>query len=181
MKFLAALLLSAALLIAQPTGTRTVVSDGPPSDLHTKFYLVVSNDQYICYAKQNAVQTTFAATSVTAGATTTITLSGGHGFALGSSPVIVISGMTGSWAPLNGTWSAVVTSATQFTVAVNSAGFGAVTGTFSASTYANRGGSAIWAIKKVAGAFSTLTFEGWAVNGFSNTCLASTVGGFSYQ
>ena len=181
MKFLAALFLSAVMLVAQPTGTLTVVSDGPPSDLHTKFYLVVNNDQYICYAKQNAVQTTFAASSITAGTVTTVTVSGGHGFALGSSPVIFISGMTGSWVPLNGTWSATVTSATEFTVAVNSSGFGSVAGTFSASTFANRGGSAIWAIKKVAGAFSTLSFEGWAVNGFSNTCLSNTVGGFSYQ
>lgn len=181
MKFLAVLFMSAALLIAQPTGTRTVSTDGPPSDLHTKFYLVVENDQYICYAKQNAVQTTFTATSITLGTLTTVTVSSGHGFSLGSSPVINVTGMTGSWISLNGTWSAKVINSTQFTIALDSSGFGSVAGTFNASTFANRGGSAIWAVKKIAGAFSTLSFEGWAVNGFNNTCLSSTVGGFSYQ
>ena len=60
-----------------------------------------------------------------------LTWSAPHGFTNGNSAIL--SGGTGSWAALNGTRVVTVTSSTKFTVAVNSTGFGAVTGTIVAT------------------------------------------------
>jgi hypothetical protein len=50
-----------------------------------------------------------------------------HGLATGDR--VTISGATGSWTPLNGTWAVTVTGANTFTVPVDSTAFGALAGT----------------------------------------------------
>lgn len=55
-----------------------------------------------------------------------LTFAAAHGVANGGK--VLISGGTGSWAAVNGTWTATVSSATILSIPVNSSGFGAVTG-----------------------------------------------------
>ena len=56
----------------------------------------------------------------------------GHGQMTGT--VVVISGATGNWTPINGTFTITVTGADTFTIPVNSTTFGALTGSPVAAT-----------------------------------------------
>lgn len=180
-KFIVFIALSLSLL-AQSGGTGVVTTDGPPRDWHTKVYTNTSGALYICYTKQDSQQTTL--TSITPSSTsttTTLTFGSAHGFSLRSYPSITLSGMTGSWAALNGVHRATVVSSTVITVPINSSGFGAVTGTLSAVTKAARLTQPIWGVKVLFTSISSglPEFEGWAINGFSNVCTDPTT--LSYQ
>jgi hypothetical protein len=50
-----------------------------------------------------------------------------HGLTTGQK--VTISGATGSWVPINGTWAVTVTGANTFTIPVDSTAFGALAGT----------------------------------------------------
>lgn len=50
----------------------------------------------------------------------------GHGLLTGAQ--IVLTGATGAWTPINGTWSVTTTGADTFTISVNSTTFGALAG-----------------------------------------------------
>jgi hypothetical protein len=50
-----------------------------------------------------------------------------HGLSTGDR--VTLAGATGSWAPVNGTWTVTVTGANTFTIPVDSTGFGALAGT----------------------------------------------------
>jgi hypothetical protein len=180
MKIILFLILSVCAMFAQSSGTGTVATDGPPRDWHTKVYNTVGTDLYICYAKQAQNSVTTNATSVTAASPTVLTVSTGHGFNSKSTPTVTITGMTGSWAPLNGTHVATITGTTTLTVAVDSSGFGAVTGTAAIASSAPRITSTIWAVKKVGiNTTGNPEFEAWATEGFRNAC--NNVGSLSFQ
>lgn len=171
----------AAGLYAQSGGTGIVATDGPPRDWHTKIYTNTTSALYICYTKQDSTQTTINSITPSTGTVTTLTFGSAHGFSLRSTPTITISGMTGSWAPINGSFTATVTGTTTITIAVNSSGFGAVTGTAVVTTRAARLTQPIWGVKALftSAATGLPEFEGWAVNGFSNTCTDPAT--LSYQ
>ena len=181
MKLFITLILCTCALFAQSSGTGTVATDGPPRDWHSKVYTTINTDLYICYARQGQPESVLATPTLTGGSTTTITFSGGHGFAIRTSPTITISGMTGNWAPLNGTHIiSTVSSTTSITVSVNSSGFGSVTGTPVVRSAAPRTNLNIWAIKKVGiNNSGNPDVEIWAINGFNNAC--NNVGSLSYQ
>lgn len=78
-------------------------------------------------------------------------------------PVVRITGATGNWTPINGVWVATPTSANAFTIAVDSSGFGALTGTLVVTTLAPRTSQPVWSISKnVYTAGGVLVWTGWA-------------------
>lgn len=81
-----------------------------------------------------------------------------------STPVVKITGYTGNWAVLNGVWSVVVTSANAFTIAVDSSGFGAVTGTAVFTTYSPLWNQPVWSIQAFVYSGANAVFSGWATN-----------------
>lgn len=74
----------------------------------------------------------------------------GHGFDTSSLPKVTISGGTGNWTAINGTFTATVTGANTFTIPVDSTTFGALAGTITFTTTAPRTGVAEWSVLKLA-------------------------------
>jgi len=77
-------------------------------------------------------------------------------------PVITISGGTGSWAAVNGSWVATITSANAFTIPVDSTAFGALAGTLVVTTTAPKSTEAVWLVKNYVytAATANLIFSG---------------------
>ena len=73
-----------------------------------------------------------AISTVTAGATTTLDFTAVHGWGASGSRIIYVEGGTGSWTGANGKWTATIVDTNTVTIPVDSSGFGAVTGTFTA-------------------------------------------------
>jgi hypothetical protein len=98
-----------------------------------------------------------------------------HGFDTNSLPLVTISGGTGNWAAVNGTWTATITGANTFTIPVNSTTFGAVSGTLLVTTYAPLTNVAVWSVKKfVYDGSNNLIWSGWVggVPSERTTCTA---------
>jgi hypothetical protein len=169
--------LSAALFAQE--GTRVVNTDGPPFDRYTKIYSTVGNTLYVCWAKATAPVTSVAFTSISA-ANPAVFASSGHGFDLNTNPTVTISGGTGSWAAINGTRSVTVIDANSFSIAVDTTGFGAVTGTVVVTTGAPRLQNKIWQVRKIVSDVSgNPVADMWAVGGYDNACSNRTT--LSYQ
>lgn len=75
-------------------------------------------------------------------------------------PVITISGGTGNWTPINGSFVATITSANAFTIAVDSTSFGALTGTLLVTTAAPKDTEAVWLVKNYVYSGANLIFSG---------------------
>ncbi len=156
MKLIIFVLLS--LPVAAQQGTIVNQSSGPPpAATQTLNYFTGANLIYACTALSDQMkdQNMGAVSAVSNASPAEFTMAAAHGFGdftnLGATiaPVIVISGGTGAWAAINGTRVATVTSATNFTVAVDSGAFGAVTGTLVVTARSPLLASPVWAIQKI--------------------------------
>lgn len=99
---------------------------------------------YTGYAKSFQPTTTFTYGTLTTANPCQITITG-HGLTTGQS--VVITGGSGNWAGLNGTWIATVVDANNITVPVNSSAY---TGSFAGTIQTNAPLTTqpIWAIQK---------------------------------
>jgi len=107
-----------------------------------------TNPVYIC--KAQSLQPASAAISIASATNANpvvFTVTAGHGFSTSIKPIVTISGGTGSWAAVNGSSTATVINATTFSIAVDSTGFGAVTGTLTYTSRAPLLTSAIWSVQ----------------------------------
>ena len=112
---------------------------------------------YSCIAlsDQGRDQTLPATSSATNANPVEFTLASAHGIGdftnLGAtvSPVVTISGGTGNWEAVNGTWVATVTATTKITIPVDSTTFGAIAGTIVVTTRSPLFASPVWAIQKL--------------------------------
>ena len=153
-----------ACIFAQE-GSQTNETAGPPLRSYQKIYgYSGSNLVYICMAPSVVSDRSRTSVSITAAsnAGSVSFTSTGHGFDTNSRPKVTISGGTGNWAAVNGTFTATVTSANAFTIPVDSTAFGALTGTLVFTTTAPRTGQPEWSVKlyRYDGS-SNLVWEGW--------------------
>lgn len=126
-----------------------------------------NNTQYICYARSRVAETAITVSSATNASPVNFTATA-HGFDYRSgatvNPTVKISGGTGSWAAANGVWVATITGDNNFTIPVDSTGFGTFAGqSLSVTTFAPRTNFAVWAIRKFAyDANQIMIWSGWA-------------------
>jgi hypothetical protein len=181
-KFLLVFFAAVWLASAQtPTASQVAISEEPPRDFFTKLYYKTGNDTYYCVSKsQTALPTTIAHSSITTGAASIVTVAGGHGLHINTSPQVTIKGATLTWAGLNGTFKVTVLDSTSFSVPFNSSALGAVTGTVVMTTTAPRTSSPIWAVTKITtDAVGNPLSDLWANGGWANVCDNRTI--LSYQ
>ncbi len=96
-----------------------------------------------------------------------------HGLSTSSRPSVTISGGTGSWAAINGTWTATPTTANAFTIPVDSTAFGALAGTIVVTSNAPRTSDPIWACEvNVYNGSNIIVWRGWK-NGTASESLTS--------
>lgn len=151
----AVLCLTAAAVLSAQEGSTVSVSAGPPPNGWQVVYVYTGgNLDYRCFAKSFVATGTRAVTSVTISAGSNANpvslTSTAHGFDSNSRPLVIITGGTGNWTAINGTWIATVTGANTFTIPVNSTSFGAFAGSVRFTTTAPRIGQAEWAVQKFA-------------------------------
>lgn len=143
MKNLVALLLLGFCALAQQS---------PPSQV--LYYYSGSNLQYTCEARASQVNPSTITVSAASNASPVSFTATAHGLDYQSgatiTPVVTITGATGNWTPINGTWQATPTSANAFTIAIDSSGFGALTGTLVVTTLSPRTTLSQWLITKYA-------------------------------
>lgn len=172
MKLFILLFISLISLFSQspnPTGQAVAVNEAPLAELWTVPIYVSGNDTYLCYAKQVSNQSTIIQSAISNASSAVITATG-HGIHSKQSPLVTISGGTGNWAALNGTWKATYVDANSFSVAVNSTSFGAVTGTVVITTRAPLLTSPIWGVYKSSTDGTNPVMNIWAAGGYSNKC-----------
>lgn len=152
MKTLAITLLLAAIAAAQ-SGTPVRPTDDPSPNAIQKV-LVVSgtNTVAVCSSPSTLSSRSGRIVSISAAsnANPVSLTSTSHGFDSNSLPTITISGGTGNWTAVNGTWVATITSANAFTIPVDSTSLGALTGTLVFTTTAPRKTVAEWSVQKIA-------------------------------
>jgi hypothetical protein len=163
MKTFTVFLLTAGSLLAQD-GQAVALSEGPPSLAYqTVFGYSGTNLTYRCMSPSFIQATGTAgvitpvagirrnqiaiAISAATNASPVVFTSTGHGFALNSRPQVIVSGGTGNWAVVNGTFTATLVDANTFSIPVNSTAFGAVTGTLIFRTTAPRLNVWEWAVE----------------------------------
>lgn len=103
--------------------------------------------------------------------------SASHGFNANSRPLVTISGGTGNWTAVNGTFTATITGTGTFTIPVDSTGFGALTGTLTFTTSAPQTNQPVWAVKLYAyDASSNPIWVGWlgGNSAFRSKCSDAT-------
>lgn len=152
---LIALLCGAVLALAQT-----------PAPLQTLMYYDGSSRlEYICSALATQVSPSTITVSTVSNASPASVSAASHGFDYQSGatifPLVTVTGGTGNWAAFNGTWAVTPTSANAFTVAVDTSGFGAITGTLVFTTLSPRTTLGQWTITRyrysAAGAISIET------------------------
>ncbi len=127
--------------------------------------------------KANSTQPTslpISVASATNAAAAVLTVSAGHGLSTKSRPLIVISGGTGSWTAINGTFTATPINTTTLSIAVDSSAFGALAGTVTFTTRAPRITQPIWSVGVYtwSGTIPTGTFWYGGSTGNLTTCSA---------
>jgi hypothetical protein len=143
-------LVAVSALLAQEAPPVSL-SPGPPAVPFELVYNYTStNVTSICYAASMSTtgnrELTFhsisAATNASAAVfTTTATLN------QNTRPTVIISGATGNWAPVNGTFVATPTGAHTFSIPVNSTGFSTLTGTLAYQSTAPMLDDPFWAVE----------------------------------
>lgn len=143
-----------------PEGTPVQVSPLPfYRPVYTlQFYDGSNRLEYICRAYSASSNGSFSVSSATA-ANPGVFTSASNGLFVTSvtnRPKITIAGGTGNWAAANGSWVAVPISTTTFSLldstgtALNTTGFGALTGTVVMSTNAPKINDYVWFLTKLA-------------------------------
>lgn len=168
-------------------GAPVNVSQGSPDvGYQTIAYNVAGLTSYVCSGKSNRTSTvTVSAASNANPVSFTSTHQFGDWTNLGATvtPTIKITGGTGSWTAIIGTWTATPTSATTFTIPVDSTAFGALAGTLVVTTMSPRLNVAQWSIFKImydsSGYFSG---KGWAQlpGGLNATDLKGSSTGYAF-
>lgn len=171
MNNLIALLIACGLVYAQD-GATVIIGKGPQNYPYQRIYgYSGSNLVYICKAR--AVSNSRASTSISITAATNanpvVLTSVGHGFHANSRPSITISGGTGNWTAINGTFAATILSADTFSIAVNSTSIGALAGTIKFTTTAPRTTVAEWEVEVFAYDGSGNMIWGGYLNGRSSS------------
>lgn len=125
------------------------------------YYDGSNRTEYICQALSIATTVRLGVSGATA-ANPGVFTTADHGWYRTSSPFdsagyrprVIVSGGTGNWAATNGTWLAVPISATTFSLlgldgtALNTTGFGAVTGSLSVQSQSPRVNDYHWFVRK---------------------------------
>lgn len=150
-------------------GVSVNVSRGAPYTAYqTILYYSGANVIYACYAPSKTSAPSTITVSAASNASPVSFTATAHGFgdyatngATGT-PVVKITGYTGNWAPLNGVWSIITTSANAFTIAIDSSGYGAVTGTAVFTTQSPLWNTPVWSIQAFVYSGANLLFSGWA-------------------
>lgn len=155
MKVVALLFLSLITVRAQISDGQSVVSSG--ANQYTALQVLAYNNvaklpAYICTAASKSVLSTVTVSAASNANPVSLTATShnlGDFTNLGATvnPIIKVTGYTGNWAPLNGVWAATITSASAFTLPVDSTTFGAVTGTPAFTTYNPRLNNPVWSIE----------------------------------
>lgn len=151
----------------QPSSADVTINDGPSRNPYQEVSgYDTGNLVYRCWALSsdtNGQRTrTSVAISAASNANPVSFTSNAHGFDTNSRPVVTISGGTGNWTAVNGTFTATVTGANTFTIPVNSAALGALAGSLTFRTSAPRLSIAEWAVKVYRyDASSQLVWAGW--------------------
>lgn len=145
-------------------GAPVSISSGPSPESWTSIYDYAGGSTLIYSGLARSLQPaqTIAISSVTTANPASFTSSANHGLPTGAT--ITISGATGNWAAMNGTWTVTNTGATTFTIPVNSTAF---TGSFNGTVQTNcpQTTRAIWSISKnFYNGSSQITNTMWAVD-----------------
>lgn len=145
------LVLSLSAVFAQVDGPTVVPTEGPPNIAYQMVPVVAGGKIVgLCYARSyNSArrQTQISITSAT-NANPVVLHSVAHGFSQYSLPSVTISGATGGWVGVNGTFVATWVDADNISIAVNSSGFPVgILGTVVFTTTAPRLNVAEWAVE----------------------------------
>lgn len=161
------LLLLAVGLVAQfrPGGSVTRVSEAP-DDLG--YQVLPKADSatvtYYCWGPSrrqgSALSLTVTTTTNANPGAMTIT---SHGFNQYATPIVLISGATGNWTPINGLHILTYVDANTMSIDVDTSSFGAWgSQSIAMTTYAVRETDTLWAIKKIVTSGGATVFSGWA-------------------
>lgn len=134
-----------------------------------------NNLLYMCKARASLPVTQVLSISAASNASPVSLTSAGHGFDSTQLPIVTISGGTGNWTSINGTFTATITGANTFTIPVNSTAFGALAGTITFTTTAPRTTQPVWSVAKFVYSGSDMTAM-FFVGGSSaerNTCTGA--------
>lgn len=107
-----------ALSMRGQDGAPVAITEGPypGTDYQKLFYYSGANLQYICTARSVQGNTsTISITAITA-ANPGVFTSVGHGFDTGAAPRVTVSGATGNWTAVNGSWLVTAIDADTFTL-----------------------------------------------------------------
>ena len=156
MKLAAIIALLAGSLWGQD-GSPVALTEGPypGTDYQKLFYYSGTNLQYICTARSVQGNTSTITISAITAANPGVFTSVGHGFDTGAAPRVTVSGATGNWTAVNGTWLLNAVDADTFTLRdpttgtqVNTTGATGGIGTVILKTSAPRTTEYRWAIRK---------------------------------
>jgi len=140
------------MLIALFLASLTYAQTQPPIAVEQIAFYSGTNLQYLCVARSNQALVRTVTVSAASNASPVSFTATAHGFNYVSTgsikPVVKITGATGMWAPINGVWTATPTSANAFTIAIDSTGFGALTGTLVVTTLAPSINALVWSIQQ---------------------------------
>ncbi len=165
MRLILGLFSIAAILFGQ--SQEVVLFQGPPNNpIQTVNTFSGTNLTSTCYARSTVTsgqrRGLIVSISAASNASPVSLTSTAHGFNTNSRPSVTISGGTGSWTAINGTFTATVTGVNTFTIPVDSTAFGALAGTITFTTTAPRTGVAEWAVKIFTyDGSSNLIWAGW--------------------
>ena len=174
-------------------GSTVNLYQGPPKDpTQTLLFYSGSNLQYVCVAPSRGSKYQLSVTAATVANPTVLTITG-HNWSLTPpiTPLVSISGGTGDWTVLNGTFIATPVDANTFTIktatagaAVNCGSCSALTGTIVLTATAPRLNQPIWSIKQFFyDGSNNLIGSAWVngASGLSQACSSRASAGLGWQ
>lgn len=173
--------LSAASLVAQE-GAAVRISPAAISDAYTKIiHYTAGVADYTCLALSSQFNVSTITVSAISNANPGSMTATAHGFYFATGVtqkfLVFISGLTGSWTPLNGMHVLTPTSANALATDVDTTGFGALTGTIVVTTKAPQVTAKVWQVQAlVADGSGQITILAWPVN-VSGSTLSDLTGG----
>lgn len=169
-KFLFTAFMVAASLCAQtPDGQRVVPTDGPGADRYTKLFFTSGNTTFICWSKNVVSPTSRTITTITS-ANPAVFTSTAHGFNTAINPQVVITGGTGDWVGVNGTFVATIIDANTYSIPVDASAFASFSGSITVTVTAPRTSRAIWSVQRVVTDGTNPLSSSWALGDWGNVC-----------